>query len=767
MQASLVTVTVLLAWTCASFSLHTSESATPPSGTIPLHLLTLLPFPAPQGAVLSPSYDEGPDLLPAVELALSHVNRRRRLLDKYSLNIVAGDSGCEVTAEAHLSFVQNVIGNGRKAETRNIIGILGPVCSESSRDIATLVSRPSIALINLHRAGSLLLENKPEGPPYSFSMAVPALEVSKAATAFTQQVGWRRVAVLYEQNFYSEMFRQFAANAQKLDIEVAIAISNAEEILQSLRTIQDSNLRITLLFLRPELASQVLCLAESEAMASPNYQWVLMATSLEEIKEATSTRKTGECGTHPSVNNVLRDALLIQYRLRAVNIEETTDTGLSYNEFIDQYTESINRRNKSPNGSLYAPLTPSIYGGLLYDSVWAFALALNDSLATLQEKGLSLAQYTYGMPQVTQVISQRLLNLKFNGVSGRIHLSQDGYAMRPIEILQVADGGSSSRLVAEYSANNLSTISPQNMSIMVDSFPHIRPKSLLSVSMVFFSITFVHFILVVAVHIATCHFRNRPSVKATDNKLNHFIFAGGYLIFTAAILIILIKTIIFSDRVTGIICQALWPWLVSIGCTLTKGSIAIRTYIIYRIFIHSQHPGPFLSNRALIFALCVLLAIDVTIAIAWTAVDPLIVKISSIQQKTNNGQIFIYEKTSCESRSTPIFLIIIMVYKVLVHLSMFALSIITRKVKKKDYATLNIRIASYLLTLTMGLGFPLYFLLFFLDVEFHIDYSLLVIVFNLTIFINFVLVALPPVAPILNTMFCKHKPTNTHVHVMS
>lgn len=80
---------------------------------------------------------------------------------------------------------------------------------------------------------------------------------------------------------------------------------------------------------------------------------------------------------------------------------------------------------------------------------------------------------------------------------------------------------------------------------------------------------------------------------------------------------------------------------------------------------------------------------------------------------------------------------------------MLALAILTRKVKNKDFTTLNLRIISYLMTLTVGLGFSIYYFLFFLNVEEHIDFSVLIILLNLVIFLCLGLVLFPPLLPIL------------------
>ena len=52
----------------------------------------------------------------------------------------------------------------------------------------------------------------------------------------------------------------------------------------------------------------------------------------------------------------------------------------------------------------------------LFDAVWAYAVALNNSIDALEEIGLTLSNYTFGEEKCTQIIQHQMYMLNFSGV---------------------------------------------------------------------------------------------------------------------------------------------------------------------------------------------------------------------------------------------------------------------------------------------------------------------------------------------------------------
>ena len=76
---------------------------------------------------------------------------------------------------------------------------------------------------------------------------------------------------------------------------------------------------------------------------------------------------------------------------------------------------------------------PNLYANIFYDQVWAFALALNGSLATLEERNISLTEMACftSKKRITEVLSREITNISFEGASSQMN------SMAPIVILRV------------------------------------------------------------------------------------------------------------------------------------------------------------------------------------------------------------------------------------------------------------------------------------------------------------------------------------------
>ena len=101
------------------------------------------------------------------------------------------------------------------------------------------------------------------------------------------------------------------------------------------------------------------------------------------------------------------------------------DTHLVSNETFFKYTtkyRALYRKQLQPrfNISSKSIFVETHY----YDQVWAIALAINNSLPELNNRNLSIDNYTIGQPLVTAVIEEQMKNLRFQGASIVVYLLQ-------------------------------------------------------------------------------------------------------------------------------------------------------------------------------------------------------------------------------------------------------------------------------------------------------------------------------------------------------
>lgn len=116
-----------------------------------IRLLTLLPS-------LNPSFDEGNDIQPAINLAVDQVNCNLSLLENYTLELVHGFDGCDVIIETPLGFIRHAFSTKGTAFT----GIIGPGCSSSVSFLSSVTNR--LSLVMVHGGASHELSDRKQHP---------------------------------------------------------------------------------------------------------------------------------------------------------------------------------------------------------------------------------------------------------------------------------------------------------------------------------------------------------------------------------------------------------------------------------------------------------------------------------------------------------------------------------------------------------------------------------------------------------------------------
>ena len=95
-----------------------------------IHFLVMAPY--PDCPPFKPSWEIGPSLVPAAMVAKDHINRREDILKDYTIELIVDDSGCDITSKGINTIIYHLFYSGK-----NVVGIIGPGCSE-----ATLVTAP-------------------------------------------------------------------------------------------------------------------------------------------------------------------------------------------------------------------------------------------------------------------------------------------------------------------------------------------------------------------------------------------------------------------------------------------------------------------------------------------------------------------------------------------------------------------------------------------------------------------------------------------------
>ena len=365
-----------------------------------LYLLSLLSYPN-NNTSLESSISDANDIIPGAYLAVSDINNRSDVLADYRLELIAADDGCNISWVGIINLINNLY----YADHKQIVGIVGPRCSDSTKAVASLTGRPEIALLNVHLGNAPELANRTLYP-YSYGIRPPTSVAVDAVVALFSYNKWTRAAVLYNPDMLVD-YNSFVLFQNKImGIANLSFVSPASLTYLPLDELRNSYVRVIVSFLRDVTLKRVLCLAYYKNMTYPGYQWILFDPNEDSNVSFVYQGEQYECSGEQ----------LVMTQNQSIMIESDNPPGdAALVSGIDQ---------KILLDECQYPYLCYV----LFDVVWALALALNNSVEPLRENGLSLHDYTYGKYAYTQIVQQQMNMLSFSGEWGAVQFnSSTGY----------------------------------------------------------------------------------------------------------------------------------------------------------------------------------------------------------------------------------------------------------------------------------------------------------------------------------------------------
>ena len=723
------------------------------TGKHELYLLSIFPYHDTVPS-LNPSIADGPELFPATQLAVDHVNNRSDVLRDYHIELIEADGGCNVSSKARISLVSQLFHNDKQ-----IVGIMGPSCSDSAEAVGAIAGRSEIALISVHQGSSPVLADRTTYP-YSTGMANSPEYLGEALIELLKRADWFRVAALFNEDMLVDysLFQLFEREAKTIGIEIVFSAPSSDKSIPH-QKLKNSYARVILAFVRPELTAKLLCVAYHNDMIYPTYQWFLGNGCPDEAVSFyyAPDKRMYFCSVRQM--QIAREAAIgIELHFDTFADSETeTVSGLVEREVLEAYLESWRSYNLNVNITANAIYE---YAALAYDAVWSMALALNGSLEVLQEKNLSLSNYTYGQSAVTQIILDQFYRLDFQGISGNVSFNNEtGFTYQQV-------------FYAQYKSMQLSRVgsydkmfgvlpNPDNPPVFIENdFEIVTLKVALGLAVVFLLVMVVTAVLVAFIHILNTVYGDYKTIKASSSRLNHFAYVGCYCTLFALLIYTIVETFSTSPGATTALCNFI-PWLTSIGFSLVFGTVIVKTWRLYRIFLsstkHKRRVRIMNKDSVLAASVVVLVAVDVIFCTVWSAVDPLEygnetrINVDSAREEVMEF---------CASDYFTVWLLLLVAYKSMLMMFAVFMSFVTRNIRRKEFKTNNITLLVYLLFLVTGVGMPVYFIMWVLSVNVNISYTVLCIVVTALVYLCWALLFLPPVLPLLKEKVMKTRQGN-------
>ena len=699
----------------------TAENA----GKKTLKLLTVLPHDDIRWSpLLGPRWDQGMiDFLSSkLGLLVERINEDPDVLPCHRLELNYKKGDCD-------NRFWDSIASGLFPQDRSkVVGILGTGCSVSAIEAVRLASRPKIQLVVLHNGGSLMLEK------YDNSIGIlgSSRSIIDVLLALINTNNWHNIHILYESGhrYYGEMKNEFLDKLAQNGVTAAL-VSPLYSFFYPLGEIRNSRVRIVFVLASLEHTKRILCLAYHMGLLYPAYQWVILTHTLSDIVAQDTLSKYSftfnhinqayRC-TNENIIKALEKAFLVSFVFHA------NTQGNSFNVNEELRCGDNSERHRAGLDLVYS----------FYDALYAWIWVLHNMTLVYPDIGF---EFTYGNNSLARLIIDQFFKLSFEGVTGKVSFnSSTGFANRPVYLYQISSG----------QEMKLGSLNLSKITFKQQSFDHISDQ-LQEVAQpdrgiiaFFIIVQLAELIAVILLHIMTIIYRKSPSVKATSPKLTYLAFVGSYVLIATLMLLCMSWATDFGSEIEGLICQINWSWGLPLSFTLTMGIVTVKTWRLYRIFVHYLDPGKFLSNPALTYVVLLLASIDIAIAIIWTAVDPM--QYTYIEVTLNTG---VFVEPECTY--SLVWLVLVLLFKAALLVALIVLTVLTRKIPNATFTTNSLRIFTYTFSVVFVIGFGIYYLLVFViqhpdpHAEFLTIFSLLNTM--LVLFVTFIIA--PPIAPIL------------------
>ena len=699
----------------------------------PVNVLLLAPFP---DAEHKPAFDRGHAIVPAVQLAADQINRRNDILpSNLSIVIHKGDSGCDKVSKTAVEIVRII---RELLVTKNgVVGVIGPACSEESLFVNTFFSQRFINISKgvpvFYIGTSPYLSEKANQTLNAFgiigsaSLSIHAL----IRIAEKEQWNWKNIAVLYDgsrgffQQIYTTFIKQFKKSQQ---FGYTRQISDSRIPLTDILDTA-ANIRIVVVFSGKKPARQLVCLAGQSTVnfVFPVRQFIFVERSLEDFLDDKNAEPSfTELHEHKNyycdketVMRGLNGSVLLNQALDSVDPDVVTVSNYTVRQVKEQYKEKLLQYSIAHNSTFLE----SIYAYPYYDAMWALAYGWHDAV---------------DLNNTFAAANDAILNnVSFQGVSSWIEFRTNGdqHVSNPVRISQVDQ--SNATTITLYNKSNLTYsadvfISDELMAVNVLLHPFLITIGFMSA---FFLLMFT-----AVVHVMNVVYRNHPSVKASSQRLNHFIFIGCYL-YVVAMISFTIPRIV--PEATGPVLCNMDPFCCISGYCFIISTVLAKSWRTYRIFNHPFKRTWFLNDSSLALLILACGAMNLLSFTPLFILDPFKGKVNSTIDKSQQPPIRV-QTTICDHNNEPFeYISIPLTFQVFLTAATIFLATLNKSIKYSNFRnTKQIFVFVYLLVVTWTVGGTLLVILYHRDFSMDTIYPLYIALLVVTVVLSLTILQL-------------------------
>ena len=615
----------------------------------PLKILSIV---SNSSGVDTPLWGRGEELIPGALLAAQQVNTNEDVLNGFHIEVVPlFVQDCSVS-EGILKTVQELLSTDTP-----VIGVTGLFCPTLVETLSPLLSSREISLTQLSAAPFIdrVLEYKSS----RVHNIVPGIQTKlDAMFDLMKALDWNRFNTVTVrpttplEDLYTKVIEMISNSKMK---HSELQLDNSVENV--IRLLKQSTARIVVAALPPETAADLLCHAYKNKMIWPRYGWIMLDLTVSE---------SAQCGGE-SLLRAMENVIVLKSK-------------------FEQSKLNTIRSNQYFRSSGF-PFNP--YTNVLYDSVWALALAVNSSLQTLHNNNLTLtAKTVFGTlsGEATQTIEYSLSKTSFNGASGEF---KNGQIQVSQEIFQIQNksfilfGEKHLQDNTTFQLDLLDEMRPQDDIPQIYEFIPLTVTVIMSVG-IGLCIVFVTAMLI----LFFCYWR-QPEVRASSRALSLCIFLGCYLLLNSA----LCTSVSWGIPVEpGVPVCVISVYGCIIGVDLILATVLAKALRIAYVFNKFKKIGKFCSDIALLAMITVIVSGKLILLAIWYTIDRHHLVDHPEVSTDDDGLLYYMVFQECSSQYLEVWLLLVLAYTTSIGMALVILAYRTRKIKRghfKDTKKIN------------------------------------------------------------------------------
>ena len=645
-----------------------------------LYLLNVLPYPDKSVN----SWDKAYELIPAGHLAAEQINNCTDILPGHELKLINIDSeacGTNLITKGVINVYRELVNPNRTC----IVGVIGLLCSRTADAISPIISHPNIGGY-VHIAAST---SPSPGHHESYHFKESSLfhiigsssVLNEATLGLMSIYSWRRIASVHsESQFYlrstsADFINRVLSNSE---YELVAHINNYSST-ETFNIINHVGARVSYWSVTPEMAAHHLCHAFQMNFTWPSYVYIFQeyynVDRLQLLETETSC--SGE-----ELQRAMEGMFIVDYRLY-IEDDMKLVSGVNYSKYQQLYSEKL-KEFADNTGEVLQQNDP--YANSVYDQVWAFALAINKSLKSVETlQNLSYEDHWFGKTQLTlsKILKNNLKQVSFQGASGQIDFSKNQESPTHVNIFQIQNG--KCNLIGIYDPYNrnitLTEAAPHISDVPPDAFATVYQLLPLWLGICFVVLQGTLFGLTTANLLLILKWKDKTGIKATSPYLSLLMMIGCYSLCVAPMFHIARRMFVLSTVTVRFLCY-LETWT-SVGTDLILGVLFLKLLRVYHIFRTFGKTGRCWSDHYLLVYTLAICVGKAAIVIIWNVTNSIHPEIHKVYVKKPDQLPYYATTVTCHSPGE--WFVATALYSGVLLFLLVILAVETRHIKKKNF----------------------------------------------------------------------------------